>query len=141
MKKSPLLHAELSHLMATLGHGDTIVIGDAGLPIPAGLQRIDLALMRGVPTLAQTLQAVLSEMAVEGAVIAQEAPLAANGLPAWYPASLAEQGGVRPQAVSHEEFKHQCYNARAIIRTGECTPYANIILRAGVAFGETPATA
>ncbi|MBT0570556.1 D-ribose pyranase [Curvibacter sp. CHRR-16] len=131
MKRSPLLHADISYLIATLGHGDTIVIGDAGLPIPTGPQRIDLAVLRGVPTLAQTLQAVLSEMVVEGSVIAQEAPLAANGLPAWYPTELA---GVRPQTVSHEEFKRLTQSARAIIRTGECTPYANIILRAGVAF-------
>ena len=131
MKRSPLLHAELSHVIASLGHGDMLVLGDAGLPIPDGPRRIDLAVARGVPTLGEVLQAVLSEMQVEGIVIAEEA-LAGDErkLPGWYPQSL----GIEPQTVSHEEFKRRTAKARAMVRTGECTPYANIILIAGVKF-------
>ena len=133
MKRSPLLHAELSHVIASLGHGDMLVLGDAGLPIPDGPRRIDLAVARGVPRLDEVLQAVLSEMQVEGIVIADEA-LDGDGdtkkLPGWYPQSL----GIEPQTVSHEEFKRRTAKARAMVRTGECTPYANIILIAGVKF-------
>ena len=133
MKRSPLLHAELSHVIASLGHGDMLVLGDAGLPIPDGPRRIDLAVARGVPQLDDVLQAVLSEMQVEGIVIADEA-LDGDGdtkkLPGWYPQSL----GIEPQTVSHEEFKRRTAKARAMVRTGECTPYANIILIAGVKF-------
>ncbi|MDH6591399.1 D-ribose pyranase [Variovorax sp. TBS-050B] len=131
MKRSPLLHAELSQVIAALGHGDMLVIGDAGLPIPDGPRRIDLAVARGVPRLAEVLEAVLSEMQVEAVVIADEAlPNSATQLPGWYPSSL----GLAPQTVSHEEFKRRSARARAIVRTGECTPYANIMLVAGVAF-------
>ncbi len=133
MKRTTLLHAELSHLIASLGHGDALVIGDAGLPIPPGPQRIDLAVMRGVPGLADVLQAVLSEMQVEGVLIANEAVPNGAGLPAWYPQALTAQG-ITPQTVSHEEFKRRSASARAVVRTGECTPYANIMLVAGVAF-------
>ena len=131
MKRTALLHAELSHVIASLGHGDMLVLGDAGLPIPDGPRRIDLAVARGVPQLDEVLQAVLSEMQVEGIVIADEA-LAGNEkkLPGWYPQSL----GIEPQTVSHEEFKRRTAKARAMVRTGECTPYANIILIAGVKF-------
>jgi len=62
LKRTALLHAELSHVIASLGHGDMLVLGDAGLPIPDGPRRIDLAVARGVPTLDEVLQAVLSEM-------------------------------------------------------------------------------
>jgi D-ribose pyranase len=130
MKRTTLLHAELSQVMASLGHGDMLVIGDAGLPIPAGPQRIDLAVMRGVPGLAEVLEAVLSEMTVERVVLAQEAMADGAGLPAWYPAAL----GVRPDTVSHADFKSLSAKARAVVRTGECTPYANILLVAGVDF-------
>ncbi|MDP9605837.1 D-ribose pyranase [Variovorax sp. YR750] len=130
MKRSPLLHAELSHVIASLGHGDMLVLGDAGLPIPDGPRRIDLAVARGVPLLDDVLQAVLSEMQVEGIVVADEALGDAKKLPGWYPQSL----GIEPQTVSHEEFKRRTAKARAMVRTGECTPYANIILIAGVAF-------
>ena len=130
MKRTALLHAELSQVIAALGHGDMLVIGDAALPIPDGPRRIDLAVARGVPLLADVLQAVLSEMQVESVVVADEALNGARALPAWYPQSL----GMAPQTVSHEEFKRRSAKARAIVRTGECTPYANIMLVAGVAF-------
>ena len=130
MKRSPLLHAELSQVIASMGHGDMLVLGDAGLPIPAGPRRIDLAVARGVPQLVDVLDAVLSELQVEGIVVAEEALDAGKGLPGWYPQAL----GIAPRTVSHEEFKHRSAQARAIVRTGECTPYANIILIAGVAF-------
>ena len=131
MKRSPLLHAELSHVIASLGHGDMLVIGDAGLPIPDGPRRIDLAVARGVPGITDVLKAVLSEMQVEAIVVADEALQGdAKALPGWYPQTL----GIAPQTVSHEEFKRRSAKARAIVRTGECTPYANIILIAGVKF-------
>lgn len=130
MKRTALLHAELSHVIASLGHGDMLVLGDAGLPIPDGPRRIDLAVARGVPKLTDVLQAVLSEMQVEGIVVAGEALDDAKNLPGWYPQSL----GIAPQTVSHEEFKRRTAKARAMVRTGECTPYANIILVAGVKF-------
>lgn len=130
MKRSPLLHAELSQVIASLGHGDMLVLGDAGLPIPDGPRRIDLAVARGVPRLVDVLGAVLSEMQVEGIVIADEALAGARQVPGWYPQSL----GIAPQTVPHEEFKRRTAQARAVVRTGECTPYANLILIAGVSF-------
>lgn len=130
MKRTALLNSDLSQVIASMGHGDMLVIGDAGLPIPDGPKRIDLAVTRGVPLLADVLQAVLSEMQVEGVVVADEALNGAEALPAWYPKSL----GIAPQSISHEEFKRRSAKARAIVRTGECTPYANIMLIAGVSF-------
>ncbi|MDZ7864424.1 D-ribose pyranase [Acidovorax sp.] len=129
MKRTTLLHAELSHAIACLGHGDMLVIGDVGLPIPPGLRRIDLALTPGIPAVADVLAAVLAEMQVERAVIATEAVDRAQGaLPAWCRLPVA------PEAVPHEEFKRLCREARVMVRTGECTPYANVILCAGVTF-------
>lgn len=132
MKRSALLHAELSQVIAALGHGDMVVIGDAGLPIPDGPKRIDLALTPGIPRVADVLKAVLSEMQVERALLAREAveQLPAGQLPAWCEGQLA----VVPGTISHEELKRLSARAKAVVRTGECTPYANIILVAGVTF-------
>jgi len=132
VKRSPLLHAELSQVIAALGHGDMVVIGDAGLPIPDGPKRIDLALTPGIPRVADVLKAVLSEMQVERALLAREAveQLPAGTLPAWCAGQLA----VVPETISHEELKRLSARAKAVIRTGECTPYANIVLCAGVTF-------
>ena len=129
MKRTALLNAELSHAIATLGHGDMLVIGDVGLPIPNGPRRIDLALTPGIPAVADVLRVVLTELQVEKAVIATEAMERAQGLlPSWC------QLPVTPQTVSHDEFKRLTERARVVVRTGECTPYANVILVAGVTF-------
>lgn len=129
MKRTPLLHAELAHAMACLGHGDMLVIGDAGLPIPPGPRRIDLALTPGIPAVADVLRVVLTEMQVEKAIIATEAVERSDGQrPAWCALPI------EPQAVPHEEFKRLTAQARVMVRTGECTPYANVILIAGVTF-------
>jgi len=126
------LHAELSQVIAALGHGDMVVIGDAGLPIPDGPRRIDLALTPGIPRVADVLKVVLSEMQVERTLIAREAigQLPVGQLPAWCEGQLA----ALPETVSHEELKRLSARAKAVIRTGECTPYANIVLYAGVTF-------
>ena len=133
MKKTGLLHAELSQVIAAMGHGDVLVIGDAGLPVPAGVRRIDLALMQGVPTVAQVLQAVLGELQVEHALLAQESLGDGDTLPEWY----LQQGVLLPAAptiVTHAEIKRRSQQACAVIRTGEYTPYANIGLVSGVVF-------
>jgi D-ribose pyranase len=131
MKRTPLLHAELSAVIARLGHGDLLVIGDAGLPIPDGPRRIDLAVSANVPRFHEVLAAVLAEMQVEGAVIASELPAAS---PAVHADLLRQLGATPVTAISHEDFKSQTRGARAIVRTGEFSPYANVILRAGVVF-------
>ncbi|WP_191486758.1 D-ribose pyranase [Pseudomonas sp. FEN] len=134
MKKTPLLNIALSRLIASLGHGDMLVIGDAGLPVPPGVELIDLALTRGIPDFISTLHTVLSEMQVESHVLAEEIllkrPPALEQLDA-----LTAQGALGPRRLlSHEEFKLLNRKARAVVRTGECQPYCNVVLVAGVTF-------
>lgn len=131
MKKTALLNTALSETISTLGHGDMLVIGDAGLPIPEGPRRIDLALTRGIPGFLDTFKAVLSEMQVQSVILAQETEQVSPHIQA---ALLALLPGTTVRVVSHEELKEITRQARAIVRTGEFTPYANVILVAGVVF-------
>ena len=131
MKKTPLLNAQLSYAIAILGHNDKLVIADAGLPIPPDVERIDMALTRGVPGFVETLQVVLSEMKVDHIIVAQETGKVSPHIMQSIEEELA---GIPVQLVSHEEFKKMTTSAAAIVRTGEFTPYANIILVAGVVF-------
>ncbi|NBF06053.1 D-ribose pyranase [Pseudomonas sp. Fl5BN2] len=134
MKKTPLLNIALSRLVASLGHGDIVVIGDAGLPVPPGVELIDLALTHGVPDFLGTLKVLLSEMQVERHVLAEEILLKRpTPLPALEALTVGGQLGQR-QLLSHEDFKVLSRQARAVIRTGECQPYCNIALIAGVTF-------
>ncbi|WP_191923324.1 D-ribose pyranase [Pantoea agglomerans] len=139
MKKGRLLNAELSHVIARLGHTDTLTIADAGLPIPAGPQRIDLALTPGTPDFMQVVNAVALEMQVESALIAEEIkqhnPQLHSALVAVLEALQQHQGNIITISyTSHEQFKQQTQRSQAVIRSGECSPYANVILSAGVTF-------
>lgn len=131
MKKQGILHPELSRIVASLGHTDTIVIADAGLPIPDGPVRIDLALIEGVPSFLSVLRAVLDDMVVEGATLAAEI---AEVSPELWDAVVETLGELPLNTVPHSEFKTLTQGARAVVRTGEFTPYANVLLRAGVVF-------
>ena len=131
MKKRGILNAQLSGLIAALGHMDTFMIGDAGMPIPKGVPIVDLALCAGVPTFAQTLDAVLDEAQVEHYTIAEEIAEKNPELLAYIEEKLP---GVSCDRIMHTELKAMSANCRFAIRTGEFSPYPNIILRAGVVF-------
>lgn len=136
MKRTSLLNRHLSKLTASLGHLDEIVIADAGLPVPPGVPVIDLAVSPGIPGLFDVLDALSKELIVEQAVFAEEA---GEGLSTEIEVRLAHWAAETGKPIEHvrlphSEFKKRSAHARAIIRTGECTPYANILLVSGVPF-------
>ena len=127
MRDGGLWHPRLAALVAGLGHTDTIVVADAGLPVPPGVEVVQLAVTRGVPPFLAVLDAIAADLVIEAATVAAE---------------LTDQAvrdgigrlGVPVDAVAHEELKARARHAAAIVRTGDDTPYANVILRAGVPF-------
>ena len=131
MRKGELLNQPLTNVIAGLGHLDELVIADAGLPVPSQTERVDLALTAGIPGFLDSLQVVMSEFKVESAVIAKEM---LEQSPQMHHDLLAILVDLPVEYVSHENFKEMTTQARAVVRTGEFTPYANIILRAGVRF-------
>ena len=131
MKKTGVINQPISALIASLGHTDQLVIADAGLPVPPQVPRIDLALKAGLPAFLDTLQVVLSEMQVERAIIAQELPMTSQDV---FEALQEMLGDIPIETIPHEELKAQTHSARGVIRTGEFTPYSNVILFAGVVF-------
>ncbi|ERS48980.1 D-ribose pyranase [Corynebacterium kefirresidentii] len=124
MRKSGLLNPALAGAVARLGHTDTFVIADCGLPIPHEVPVIDLTLIFGIPTFADTLAALLDEVVVEAATIADSTPTEVRSLLPAVP--LTE--------VSHDDLKREVARASFVVRTGSTTPFANVILRSGVPF-------
>jgi D-ribose pyranase len=139
MKKIGLINSEISYIISKLGHGDSIVIADSGLPIPEQVRRIDLAVKKGVPAFMDVLDAVLMEERVEEVIIARETEevsprLYREILAKIHEVELAESVRIKISKVSHEELKRATANVKAVIRSGEYTAYANIILKSGVVF-------
>lgn len=131
MKKSNLINSEISYVISKMGHTESITICDSGLPIPSEVQRIDLALKKGLPTFLDTLDSVLEELQVEEIILASEIIEVSNDL---YKEIIKRFENIKITTVSHEEFKNLTKSSKAIVRTGEYTPYANVILKSGVVF-------
>lgn len=132
LKKLGILNSDIAKVLTDLGHTDKIAIGDAGLPIPEGVKRIDLAIALSDPSFIKVLKAVLNDMKVEEVVLAEEIKEQNASQLEAIEAELVEEE--RITYVSHEEFKKQLKDVKAVIRTGEATPYSNIILQSGVLF-------
>ena len=139
MKKGKVLNNEISHVISTLGHTDTITLGDCGLPIPNQVKRIDLALTLGVPSFIETLSVVLSEQFIEKVTIAKELKeknieVYSKMMKIIKKTEKAQGNSIEIIEISHESFKKETEQSKAIVRTGETTPYSNIILHSGVVF-------
>lgn len=134
MKREGILNSEISRVLSYMGHTDRIAIGDCGLPIPDEVERIDLSLTFGEPRFLRVLELVLRDMKVEKIVLAEEIraqnPAVLHGIEA-----LLEGQNVEVEYVPHTAFKAATRDCKAVIRTGETTPYANIILQSGCIFG------
>jgi len=131
VKKSGILNPELAKQIAMMGHFDKVCIADAGLPIPAGATRIDLALVAGLPLLSQVLEALQVDFEVQEVILARETDAVSPAV-----SKLVEDlwPDAESSRVSHNEFKELLAECRFVIRTGEFTPYANVILVSGVPF-------
>jgi len=129
MKRHGILNSHLAKVFADLGHTDKVVIADCGLPIPAHVVRVDLAIRLGEPSFLEVLEAVEEDLVIEQVTVAEELydanPDLATTLTTHFPSI---------RTCSHEAFKREVETAKVVIRTGEATPYANIILHAGVLF-------
>jgi D-ribose pyranase len=131
MKKDGILNQDLLKVIGSLGHTDRIVVCDVGLPIDKNVERIDLAVTKGVVRFMDVLTPLLNELVVEKIILARE--IVAKS-PAMHQEIIALTKGIPVGYVDHEEFKQLTRATKAIIRTGECTPYTNIILQSGVNF-------
>lgn len=131
MKKHGMLNRDIATLLAHLGHTDTVVIADCGLPVPDEVPCIDVSLSLGVPRFMDVVAAVTDDMEVERLTLAKEMEQDNAGTHEQIRAHLQDQP---IRYLTHEEFKAETKKAKAIIRTGETMPYANVILHAGVIF-------
>lgn len=131
MKKNGILNADISRVLSYMGHTDQLCIGDCGLPIPETTERIDLALSFGNPSFMDVLKEVSKDMKVEKIILAEEIK---TQNPDQLKNVLDLFKGIEVEYVSHAELKIMSGSCKAVIRTGETTPYSNIILQSGCIF-------
>lgn len=127
MKRSGILNAALNAAISGLGHGDTVLLADCGMPAPTGVHVVDLAVTFGVPGFEDVLAALVGDVVFETVVMAEEARGVA-------PVVWVQEHFDEVSYVSHNQLKQLSGNAKVFVRTGEATPYANALLTCGVPF-------
>ncbi|MEJ0011050.1 MAG: D-ribose pyranase [Bauldia sp.] len=130
MKRGTILNAELNHAIAAMGHGDTMIVCDAGFPIPRGAWRVDLAVIKDIPDLATVLTAIAGDFVAEKVSYA-------DTLPAHNPVLLETVKRLFPDVdhtmVTHESILGElAAKAKVIVRTGAFDPWGNVVLTSGV---------
>lgn len=130
MKKHGILNSHLAKLADDLGHTDRVCIGDLGLPVPDGVAKIDLSLKPGQPNFQDVLAVYLEHVLVEKVILAEE--IKSQNLKQLEDLLARLDSSVIVEYVSHEELKALTKSTKAVVRTGENTPYSNVILQSGV---------
>jgi D-ribose pyranase len=124
MLRTGILNPQLASLLARFRHTNTLVIADRGFPYWPQVETIDLSLIDDIPTVTDVLRAILPVTTIGHAFMAEEFRTHNS------PAVIEQRLGLLPQLSwePHPAFKLRVPGAIGLIRTGDTTPYANVIL-------------
>lgn len=131
MKKNGIINRKISSQLSELGHTDMLVICDCGLPIPVSDRVIDISLVKGFPGFMDVFPIIISELVIEKAIVATEIIKYNSKLHEKIKETLCD---IPLEYKDHDSFKRKIRHAKTFIRTGEASPYSNIILISGVDF-------
>lgn len=147
MKTQGILNNDLARLVARLGHGDMLVVTDRGFPFPRHqlTECIDLSIGRNVPNVVEVVEIILQELEIEKVIIANETKTISSSIYDQFKFILSKKtnkgNAIIEENIPHIEFKNLVLNGalegkeiKGFVKTGEFTPYANIILISGVDF-------
>ena len=130
MLRGEVLNTELNRALAAMGHGDVLIVCDAGFPIPSDAWRIDLAITQDFPPLLPVLENVAGALIAEKVLFGQDVvtnnpPLHRELQRIFADAELA--------AIPHATIMTEtAARAKEIVRTGGFTPWGNVALVSGV---------
>lgn len=125
MIKGGIINAELKGALAMARHGDAIVILDANMPVPKGVEVIDISLIRGLPDLITTLKSVLGEVVCEKCAVFELMPQY-NETMYRQIAELIPQ--IPVETISKDGIMCEMERAKAVIRTGDFGSCCTLVL-------------
>jgi D-ribose pyranase len=129
MLNTGILNPQLLSLLARVRHTNALVISDRGFPFWPMIETVDISLVDGLPTVLQVLAAVRANGSYNQAYMAQE--FQGNNSVATCTAFANGLSGITTKFEPHVEFKKRVPGAIGLIRTGDTTQYANLILISG----------
>lgn len=129
MKEVGFLNGQIDAALTRQGHCDLLMVVDAGFPVPDHVELIDIALKADTPTVPEVLTELAKVHSVEKLVLAEETK---RHNPSYFNKVTSEfWQGVEVEVIPHSEFKLRSHEVKTIIRTGDFTAWANILLVSG----------
>lgn len=129
MNETALLNREVAHVVAKQGHGDLLMVVDAGFAIPEGLKVIDLSMEINKPTVLEVLSMLNKVFSVEKMILANQTKKVNPTM--FGKLTKAFGKGVEVETIDHVVLKEKSKTVKAVIRTGDFTAYCNVILVSG----------
>ena len=130
MKRNGILNLALNQALAAMGHGDLLIVCDAGFPIPNQVNRVDLAIIADVPDIETVLRAISEDFIAEKFGYADEMAQNNPRLKEKVDRIFADAELV---TFPHTEILTElATKAKFIVRTGAFDPWGNILLYSGV---------
>jgi D-ribose pyranase len=126
MIKTGILNPSINDLLSRVRHTNTVVIADRGFPFWPMIETVDISLIDDIPTVLQVLRAIRPNFQIGKAWMAQE--FLQHNTPATKVAFAEALSGIELNYEEHVTFKKRIPNAIGLIRTGDTTQYANIVL-------------
>ncbi len=134
-KGSPLYNQRLAAVVTGLRFDELIVVADAGLPVPDGVETLDLALTQGKPSVRDVLEVLAHELVINEVIVAAETAKVNPSVTGTVDELFRAQG-VTVKAIPHDDVEKLLPTAKLIVQTGETTPYGNVLLAGGLDFFE-----
>lgn len=129
MKEVGIINRGIAKIISEQGHGDLLMVVDAGFAIPKDLELVDLSLSENVPLVLDVLAELKKYYSVEKMIIAQQTKDANPTLFSAISNVWSEDTAV--ELVEHVELKKKAKEVKGVIRTGDFTAYGNVILVSG----------
>lgn len=129
MKVTGILNRNISAVISQQGHGDLLMVADAGFAIPLGIEVIDLSLKENVPMVMDVLSELSRHFTVEKMYMSRET----GEISPSHFKKVAKAFGdkVEIEMLEHDDLKVMSKDVKAVIRTGDFTAYGNVILVSG----------
>lgn len=121
-----LVNPQISSLVCRIRHTNTLVIADAAFPFWPQIETVDISLVKGIPTIIEVLDAILPNFKAGEVFMAREFKECNDRKT--QNAFRRACRGVKMTFEPHLEFKKRVPLAVGLIRTGDTTPYGNLIL-------------
>lgn len=129
MKEVGILNRDIAALISEQGHGDLLMVADAGFAIPLGVEVIDLSLSENVPMVMDVLTELQKYFSVEKMYMSRESGEISPSHFKKVSAAFGDQ--VEVEVLEHKDLKTMSQEVKAVIRTGDFTAYGNVILVSG----------